>query len=278
MVVRTGTGVTLRPQPARAWYTTLTLRVAWKAQLHLPGGMVGADSPMQGTRQAILDYLQREGRGTVRELAAFLGITLVGVRQHLAVLQRDGLVQARQEPGRVGRPALIYALTPKGEALYPKTYDTLANMLMEEIRAIAGAEALQRVLRRISQRMAEQRMDRVEGKSLAERVDETAQIMREMGCIAECERQGEEFYLSMYQCPYPNVARRNSGVCALEVDFVRRLTGADARLVASVLRGDRACILRIRPRDSAATLRAPQASSRPATGRACPPGTGPTAG
>jgi predicted ArsR family transcriptional regulator len=202
---------------------------------------------MQVTRQDILDHLHQESRATVKELAALLGMTFTGVRQHLTVLERDGLVQVREERGRVGRPAHVYSLTPRGEALYPKYYDVLANMMMEEIRALAGTDALQQVLRRISARMAEQCMDRVEGRPLSERVEEAAQIMREMGCIANCERQGDEFFLHQCTCPYPNVARRNSGVCALEVDFVRRLTGADARLVTSLLRGDRACTYRIRP-------------------------------
>ncbi|MFN8557621.1 MAG: winged helix-turn-helix transcriptional regulator [Dehalococcoidia bacterium] len=206
---------------------------------------------MQATRQEILDYLHREGRGTVRDLSRLLGLTFTGVRQHLTVLERDGMVQAREERGRVGRPAFVYTLTEKGEALFPKNYDTLANLLIEELRAAAGADALQRVLRRISARMAEQRLDRVEGRPIGERVTETAQIMREMGCVADCEQKGDEFLLYQSTCPYPNVARRNSGVCALEVDLVRRLTGADARLVTSLLRGDRACTYRIRPTTAA---------------------------
>lgn len=202
---------------------------------------------MQSTRQAILDLIHRDGRATVKDLAPALGLTATGVRQHLAVLERDGLVQAQEERGRVGRPAFVYTLTEQGEGRYRKNYDVLANMLIEEIRALAGADALQRVLRRVSFRMADQQRERVEGRGLGERVDETVRILREMGCIADCERQGEEYYLHQRTCPYPNVARRNSGVCALEVNFVGRLTGADARLVTSLLRGDEACTYRIRP-------------------------------
>jgi predicted ArsR family transcriptional regulator len=209
---------------------------------------------MQATRQQILDYLHRERRAGVKDLARLLGLTVTGVRQHLTVLERDGLVQVHEERGRVGRPAHIYSLTERGEALYPKGYDVLANMLMEEVRTIAGADALQRVLRRVSARMAEQRLERVEGRPVAERVSETVAIMREMGCVAESERKGDEYYVYQCTCPYPNVARRNRGVCALEVDFVRRLTGCDARLVTSLLRGDRACTYRIRPREAADAL------------------------
>src|SRR3990167_9315351 len=75
---------------------------------------------MQSTRQHILEYLQRQGRATVKELGNLLGLTSTGIRQHLTVLERDGLVDAREERGRVGRPTLVYSLTEKADALFPK--------------------------------------------------------------------------------------------------------------------------------------------------------------
>jgi predicted ArsR family transcriptional regulator len=205
---------------------------------------------MQATRQEILDYLHREHRGTVKDFAAVLGLTPTGVRQHLTALERDGLVIAHEERGRVGRPAFVYTLTEKGEATYPKQYDVLANLLMEEVRTVAGAEVLQRILRRVSDRIAQQNRERVEGRTLAERVDVAVQLMREQGCIASAEERDGVFYLKECTCPYPAIARQNRAVCALEVDLVRRLTGADARLVSSLMRGDSACVYRIRPLDA----------------------------
>lgn len=202
---------------------------------------------MQASRQQMLDHLHRERGGTAKTLASVTGLSVAGVRQHLNAMQRDGLVQAQVQRGHVGRPALVYALTERGEGLYPKNYDALTVLLLEEVRATAGSDALQRVMQRIAARMADQRMDRVAGRPLAERVEETTKILREIGSVAEWERRGDEFFIFQCTCPYPNVARRNSAVCALEVDFVRRLTGADARLTTSLLRGDRACTYRVRP-------------------------------
>jgi len=53
------------------------------------------------------------------------------------------------------------------------------------------------------------------------------------------------------------VARHNSAVCALDVEFIRQLVGADARLVRSLLRGDRTCTYRIRRRRWSASQRFP---------------------
>jgi predicted ArsR family transcriptional regulator len=201
---------------------------------------------MQATRRQILGYLHRQGSATVRDLTRLLGLTATGVRQHLTTLERDGLVDAHEVRGKVGRPAHVYRLTQHGEAQYPNSYDTLANLLLEEVRAMAGADALQQLMRRVSSRLAARYTERTEGRPLEERVETAAGILREMGCDVECEQQGDEFFIRQCTCPYPNVARSHSAVCALEVDFVRRLTGADARLTSSLLRGDGACTYRIR--------------------------------
>ena len=55
--------------------------------------MNGPNLQMQSTRQQILEYLQRHGRGTVKELGELLDLTSTGIRQHLTVLERDGLVE-----------------------------------------------------------------------------------------------------------------------------------------------------------------------------------------
>ena len=202
---------------------------------------------MQTTRQQILEHLQRHGRATVKELGQVLHLTSTGIRQHLTVLERDGLVVAREERGRVGRPTLVYTLTEKAESLFPRSYDALATALLKEIRASEGSERLYELLHRVAQRMAESFWERVQGKSLAERVEETAAILKEQGCLADWEQRDGEFFLHEFTCPFPKVAKEDSAVCTLHLDLVRLLTGADARLVRSVLRGEGACTYRIRP-------------------------------
>jgi predicted ArsR family transcriptional regulator len=201
---------------------------------------------MQTTRQEILQHLQRNGRATVKELGQLLGLTSTGIRQHLTVLERDGLVLAHEERGGVGRPTLVYALTDKAEALFPRSYDELANNLLEEIRASEGRERMYQILHRVAERMADAYWERVQGKDTAERVKETAAIMQEQGCLVDWTENDGEFLLNEYTCPFPKVAKQDSSVCALHVDFVRRLTGADTRLAQSLLRGQRACTYRIR--------------------------------
>jgi predicted ArsR family transcriptional regulator len=203
---------------------------------------------MQATRQDILDHLRRNGEATVRDLGSVLRLTATGIRQHLTILERDGLVEARESRGHVGRPALVYSLSAKGAALFPSRYDDLCNLLLAEVRAMAGSKGIQGLLMGVAKRSAEEYDDRLQGHNLGDRVRETTAIIGERGSLVECEQVArDEFLINQYTCPFPNVARSNSGVCALDVEFVRRLTGADARLTRSLLRGDSTCTFRIRP-------------------------------
>lgn len=211
---------------------------------------------MQATRKQILDHLRHRSRATIRELGGQLGLTSTGIRQHLTILEREGLVEAHEERGQIGRPALVYRLSEQGDALYPKTYDQLANVLLEEVREVAGAQVLQTLLRRVARRFGEPYQERVQDLPLQERVSEAAQIIRERGCSAEVVQDGDGWLIKQYTCPVPNVARQHSCVCSLDVEFVRQLVGTDARLTTSLLRDDPACTFRIR-RNEAASPKAP---------------------
>ena len=201
---------------------------------------------MQATRRGILDFLRRRSQATVKDIGEELGLTSTGIRQHLTVLERDGLVTAQEVRGHVGRPALVYRLTPDGDALYPKRYDDLAIALIEEARSLLGPQALQQLLRNVATRFADAYAPRLEGKPVAERVREAAAIMQEGGNIATATEEGGEILLRQHTCPFWSVAERNSAVCALDVQFVRQVCGADARLTTSLLRGDDCCTFRIR--------------------------------
>ena len=201
---------------------------------------------VQATRQDILDLLRRRGQASIKDLGAHLGLTSTGVRQHLAILERDGLIEAREERGRVGRPALIYLLTSKGDATYPKRYDELANALIEEARQLLGPDALQQLMKNVAARFADAYAPRLEGKPRAERLAETARIIEDRGNVTDSRWVGDDYLIEKRTCPFWEVAKQNSAVCALDVEFVRRLAGADARLSTSLLRGDSCCTFRIR--------------------------------
>jgi predicted ArsR family transcriptional regulator len=204
---------------------------------------------MQATRQDILDLLRRRSQATIKEIGDELGLTATGIRQHLTVLERDGLVESHEERGHVGRPALVYRLSSEGDELYPKKYDELANALIEEARKVLGPQALAQLMKSVANRFAAPHAARLAGKPPAERVEASARILEARGnVVTQSEDGAGEHSIRKHTCEYWNVATKNSIVCALDVEFVRQLAGADARLTTSLLRGDDCCTFHIKPR------------------------------
>jgi len=67
---------------------------------------------MQSTKEHILAHLKRTGGSTVEGLAVQFGLARMTVRQHLAALERDGLVRSREERRPRGRPHLLFLDEP----------------------------------------------------------------------------------------------------------------------------------------------------------------------
>ena len=201
---------------------------------------------MQATRQQILDHLRLRTEATVSELGEFLSLTATGVRQHLTVLEQEGLVSSREERGKVGRPALVYSLTARGEASYPMRYDVVAN----EVHSTYGPAPYQQMIKGVAVRMAAPHGSRLAGAPLENRVDAACELVRDQGVVADWERKDGGFLLHERTCPYPEMARHNSAACVIDVAYMRELTGMDARLVECRVRGDRGCTYRLQPVDA----------------------------
>jgi len=108
----------------------------------------------RSTRMEILELLRRRGRCSAETIANDLGVTANAIRQHLTNLERDGLVVSQPERSGRGRPALLFALTERADAVFPKRYGQLATMVLQEVQDMGGPEALDEVFARVAARRA----------------------------------------------------------------------------------------------------------------------------
>jgi predicted ArsR family transcriptional regulator len=176
--------------------------------------MLTAHREQGETRQQILLLLRRKGPMTAGELSDELGIGSVGVRQHLALLERDGLVQTSGVRRSVGRPSHLYALTAAAEALFPKAYDHLLIDALEFVKAQGGEEAINRLFEARRKRLHVEYAPRLEGRSLPERVAELASILNEHGYMCEWRRLPDgAIELVEHNCPIDCVARDYPQAC-----------------------------------------------------------------
>lgn len=175
---------------------------------------------LQPTRRKILLALKKAGGMTAGELSELLGMTSMGVRRHLNILERDGLVSFDSEQRGLGRPAYVYQLTANADNLFPKTYHVLAN----ELLGYLDEDDLGRVFERRAERRLRLARARLAGLGFREKIAELARILDEDGYLAEWEQVDEGTYLvTEFNCAIHDVAYRYRQACASELDFIRAL-------------------------------------------------------
>ena len=149
----------------------------------------------------------------MEEMAGALGITDNAVRAQLAGLERDGFVQrSGLRPG--GRkPFQLYRLTPAAERLLPKPYAPLLRQLLDVLAQRLSSDELEGVLREVGRRTgAEYGPARGD---LRARVERAAELLHELGGVAEVDGSGERFLVRAYCCPVAAVVTGHPQVCRL---------------------------------------------------------------
>jgi predicted ArsR family transcriptional regulator len=181
------------------------------------------------------------GEASIKDVAADLGVTSSAVRLHLTQLQASGAIRAEKVREGVGRPYYVYSATPQAHNLFYKDYGELARLLLEEVNETQGPDALQGVLRRVGDRLADVYRDQIWGQELADRVRAWAELLDQRGVPVELEQTEEGYVLREYGCPYQNMATENRAVCEMEQVVMARLLESGVKLTQCVLDGHRGC-------------------------------------
>ena len=140
----------------------------------------------------------------------------------------------------------IYFLTELGDAQFPRDYAGVASDLLSTLVVLDGEAKVTKVFRTRRSKMMTRYKARVKGKSVEERVCETAAILTECGYMAEAApSESRAFSLTERNCAIRDIAKCFPVACEEELCFIRDLVGAKVTRVTHLLAGDRHCSYRI---------------------------------
>jgi len=204
---------------------------------------------MRTTKNQILSHLKRSGGSSVEELATSLGLARMTVRQHLAMLERDTLVSSREVRRATGRPHYVFSLTDGGEEMFPKRYDRLAGLILEEVSLLDGeeiagltpAQKKRLLFDKMVGRVHSQYQAKVAGKPLKERVEAVAGILDEEGGFAEWRVVNGGFEIADYNCVYRRVVDSHDDLCDWHLSLLSRLLGNDVSCTQFMSKGAECC-------------------------------------
>jgi DeoR family transcriptional regulator, suf operon transcriptional repressor len=196
----------------------------------------------RGPAAEVLRLLQRNGPMSAKQLQAELGVrSLNAVREQLSSLSAAGLIRANSVRGGTGRPAFVYMLSEKAQALFPKGYDVLLKLLLEELDDQLGHERLQQILTGVSVRLAEHYSSHSGGSELEQRLASLAEALAQRGTPITIDERDDAVILHEYTCPYFTVAQENDGVCQIEQQMLEQVLGRKARLTRRIVDGHAGC-------------------------------------
>ena len=186
---------------------------------------------MQSTKQQILVLLKRTGSATVEEAAGSLSVASMTARQHLVGLERDGLVESERVRRATGRPHYLYKLTPRGDEVFPRRYDVLAQLFLEEVGALAGgdisaltpAQKRSLLIQRTADHLAERHRLNLTGRPLAERVAGATELLQAVGGFAEWYQTAAGFEIRDYNCIFSRIETNGENGCEWHIRLLTRL-------------------------------------------------------
>jgi len=206
---------------------------------------MGTNAPGSG-RERVLFVLKTKGPQTAARMAKRLSVTAMAVRQHLAVLQAEKLIDFTDERRQVGRPARVWQLTPKAYARFPDRHEDLAVGMLQAVRRVFGDEGLERLIAEKTRQQTDSYRVRMAGSDapIEERVRTLARIRREEGYMAEWRRQRDgTLELVENHCSIAKAAHFCTKLCSCELQLFRFVLGDDVSVERTehILSGDRCC-------------------------------------
>ena len=210
----------------------------------------------QTSDHEIVELLRQRGSMCVLELAEATAVTSTAVRQRLSRLMKQGVVGRETWRSGRGRPSHRYTLTEKGRRQSGNNFGDLALALWQEIRSISEPAVRRGLIARMAKRMAGLYADHIRGETAADRMQSVAEVFGKRDVPLAIERvdqsapgksktkestQPEAAVLTVWACPYPELAEADRGICAMERLMFADLVAQDVRLTACRLDGDACC-------------------------------------
>jgi predicted ArsR family transcriptional regulator len=189
----------------------------------------------------MVDFMRRHGAVTISSLVAEMGVTATAVRQRLARLMEDGLIERHAERKTRGRPNHKYSLTEKGEQSAGTNFGDMAVVLWEEVRSVEDPSVRRGLLKRIADRLVDKYRGQVGGESLDSRMTALAELMGEREIPFRVDTNGELPVLTALACPYPELAKLDRGVCTMEKMMLSEILGESVKLSECRLDGASCC-------------------------------------
>lgn len=198
---------------------------------------------IQASAWRIVQYLQKEGTATHKDLEAFLGLTRTAVREHISTLESGGYVSRETVVQGRGRPHNEYSNTDKARSLFACHCGDLSVTMLSEVMEVVPADTVDVLMERLARRVAQDYAAEMHGKDAKARVSELAALMTKKGILCQVHESedGSQVGLELFNCPYHELALEHQEICTMDRSMVGHAVGAPVELVECIMEESSSC-------------------------------------
>jgi predicted ArsR family transcriptional regulator len=191
------------------------------------------------SRDRILElFLKSEGPLNIQAVSKALGISRNATHQHVAAMEREGLVERGSAVPTGGRPSRGFRLSAAGKATFPRQYSLLAKQLLAELSQYLGADELNGAMQRIGRSLADSLSSSV-GRDADEAL--IAGLMRELGYESGVVEGADGPEIEAHNCVFHDLAMADPSICEVDLALLRSLSGRQVDHRRCMARGEGSC-------------------------------------
>ncbi len=193
------------------------------------------------SRDRTLSLLLRSDEAlSVQALAGRLSISRNAAHQHVAALERNGLIERASPIQTKGRPSQGYRLSEAGASTFPRHYALIARQLLAELSHALGPVELRGALQRIGASLADSMAidsSADDGQAIAS----VAGLMRELGYESSMIDGEDGPEIEARNCVFHDLAMADPTICEVDLALLRSMTGRAVEHRRCMARGERTC-------------------------------------
>ncbi|MCL1145058.1 HTH domain-containing protein [Shewanella marinintestina] len=202
------------------------------------------------TSDKILQMLKTQGELTAKVIASELGLTTMGVRQHLQSLEESRDVVFEDRKATRGRPTRYWALTPESNSHFSDRHEELTVQLIDSVKTVFGDGGLEQLIAHREQAsLVLYREALKDADTLSAKLQILAQLRIEEGYMASVEQQGDVYWLLENHCPICAAASKCLNFCRSELQLFQSLLAEHAVISREehIIEGARRCAYKVAP-------------------------------
>jgi len=202
------------------------------------------------THDKILKLLKTQGALTAKTLADELGLTTMGIRQHVLALEVSGDVIYKDEKAARGRPTRYWSLTEKSNDHFANRHDELTVQLIDSVIAVFGDDGLDKLIaNREESSMRMYRLALADKYGVEDKLAMLAKLRSDEGYMATVAIEDDFYWLLENHCPICAAATKCVNFCRSELHLFQSLLNDVAVVTREehIVEGARRCAYKVMP-------------------------------